>query len=90
MGYVGRDCTHLIPEVCNWLVLRILAIAVCRIGDVCCLPAPAHSLDLSAPEEAYSRHVRASDNLKFWYESVFKILLISSLHLAVSIYVYTI
>ena len=41
--------------------------ALCKIGDVCCLPAPAHqpfssnSLDLSAPEEAYSRNVRVSD-----------------------------
>ena len=50
-------------------MLRILAVAVCKIGDVCCLPVPAHqpfsfnSLDLSAPEEAYSRNVRASDTL---------------------------
>ena len=42
---------------------------MCKIGDVCCLPAPAHqpfasnSLDLSAPEEAYSRNVRASGTL---------------------------
>ena len=52
---------------------------MCKIGDVCCLPAPAHQpfssngLDLSAPEEAYSRNVRASGTLKFWYEGVFKI-----------------
>ena len=51
----------------------------CRIGDVCCLPAPAHqpffsnSLYLTAPEEAYSRNVRASGTLKFGYECVFKI-----------------
>ena len=48
--------THLIPDVFGYHVLRILAVAVCRIGDVCCLPAPAHqpfsfnSLGLSAPE----------------------------------------
>ena len=52
---------------------------VCRIGHVCCLSAPAHqpfpsnSLDLSAPEEAYIRNVRASGTLKFGYEGVFKI-----------------
>ena len=72
-------CTHLIPDVCSYHVLRILAVAVCKIGDVCCLPAPAHqifslnSLDLSAPEEAYSRNVRASGTLKFGYEGVLKI-----------------
>ena len=54
-------------------------VAVCRIGDVCCLPAPAHqpfsfnSLGLSAPEEACSRNVRASGNLKIVYEGIFKI-----------------
>ena len=52
---------------------------MCRIGDVCCLSAPAHqpfssnSLDLSAPEEAHSRNVRAPGTLKFGYEGVFKI-----------------
>ena len=67
---MGRVCTHLIPDVCSCNVLRILAVAVCKIGDVCCLPAPAHqpfssnSLDLSAPEEGYSRNVRASCTLK--------------------------
>ena len=84
MGCVGRDCTHLISDVCSCHVLRILAVAVCRIGDVCCLPAPApayqpfssNNLDLSAPEEAYSRNVRASGTpLKFGYEGVFKIIL---------------
>ena len=60
-------------------VLRILAVAVCKIGNVCCLPAPAHqtissnSLDLSVPKEAYSRNVRASGTLKFGYEGVFKV-----------------
>ena len=34
--------THLIPDICSCHVLRILAVAVCKIGDVCCLPAPAH------------------------------------------------
>ena len=43
------------------------------------MPAPAHqpfssiSLDLSVPEEAYSRNVRATGTLKFGYEGVFKI-----------------
>ena len=52
---VSRDKTHFIPDVCGCHVLRILAVAVCFIGDVCCLPAPAHqpflfySLGLSAP-----------------------------------------
>ena len=50
------------------------------LGDVCCLSAPAYqsfsfnSLVLSAPEEAYSRNVRASGTLKFRYEGVLKIL----------------
>ena len=74
-----RD-THLIPDVCGCHVLRILAVAMCKAGDVCWWPAPAHqpfssnSLTLSAPEEAYSRHVRASGTLKFGYEGIFKIL----------------
>ena len=61
--------THLIPDVCSCHGLRILAVAVCKIVDHCCLPAPAHqpfssnSLDLSAPEEAYSRTLRASGTL---------------------------
>ena len=52
---------------------------MCEIGDVCCLPAPAHqpilfnSLGLSTPEEACSRNVRASGTLKFGYEGYFKI-----------------
>ena len=51
---------------------------MCKIGDVCCLLAPAHqpfssnSLDLNAAEEAYSRNVRASGTLKFGYKGVFK------------------
>ena len=42
-----------------------LAVAVCKIRDVCCLPASAlqpsssNSLGLSAPEEASSSNVRA-------------------------------
>ena len=74
---------HLIPDVCSCHVLRILAVAVCKIGDICCLsapaPAPAHqpfssnSLDLSAPEEAYIRNERASGTLKFGYEDIFKL-----------------
>ena len=49
---------------------------MCKIGDVCCLPAPAHqpisfnSLDLSSPEEAYSRNEGA---LGTGYEGVLKI-----------------
>ena len=80
LGFMGRSYTHLILDVCSCHVLRILAVDVCKIGDVCCLPAPAHqpffsnSLDLSAPEEAYSRNVRASGTLKFGYGGVFKIL----------------
>ena len=72
--------THLIPDVCGCHVLRILAVAVCRIGDVCCLSAPAHqpfsfnNLGFSAPEEACSRNVRASGTLKFRYEGIFKTL----------------
>ena len=77
-----RKCavTHLIPNVCGCHVLRVLAVAVCTIGDVCCLPAPTHqpfsfnSLGLSAPEEACSRNVRASGTLKFGYEGILKIL----------------
>ena len=52
---------------------------MCKMDDVCCLPASAHqpfssnSLDRRAPEEAYSRNVRASDTLKLGYEGVFKI-----------------
>ena len=82
--------THLIPDVCSCHALRILAVAVRKIGDVCCLSAPAHqpfssnSLDLSAPEEAYSRNVRASGALKFWYEGVFKILTTGSISLLVA------
>ena len=33
----------------------------------------SNSLDLSAPEETYSRNVRVSGTLKFGYEGVFKI-----------------
>ena len=46
--------THVIPDVCS---CHVLAVAVCKIGDVCCLPVPAHqpfssnSLGLSTPEE---------------------------------------
>ena len=79
LGCVGRDYTHLMPDVCSCNVLRILAVAVCKIGDVCSFPAPAYhpfssnSLDLSAPKEAYSRNVPALTTLKFWFEGVFKI-----------------
>ena len=53
--------THLMPDICGCHVLRTLAVAVCMIRDVCCLPAPAHqpfsfnSLGFSAPEEACSK-----------------------------------
>ena len=66
------------PDVCSCHVLRILAVDECGIGDVCCLPAPAHqpfsfnTLDLNTPEEAYSRNVRTSGTLRFGYEGVFK------------------
>ena len=52
---------------------------MCKIKNVCCLPAPVHqsfssnSLGLSAHEEAYSRHVRAPDTLKFGFGGVFSI-----------------
>ena len=65
-------------NVCDCHMLRILAVAVCRIGDICCLPASAHqpfsfnSLGLSAPEETGSRNVRASGIPKFGYEGMFK------------------
>ena len=90
MGCVGCNYTHLILDVCSCHVLWILAVAVCKIGDVCCLPAPAHqpfssnSLDLSAPEEAYSRNIRASGTLNFGYEGVFKILTTGSISLLVA------
>ena len=62
-------------------MLRILAVAECKIGNFCCSPAPAHqpfvsnSLDLSAPEEAYSRNVRASGTVKIGCEGFFKFLM---------------
>ena len=52
---------------------------MCRIGDVFCLPTPAHqpfsfnSLGLSAPEEACSRNIRASGTLKFGYEGILRL-----------------
>ena len=67
-----------------------LAVDLFRIGDVCCFPAPAHqpfstnSLDLSAPEEAYSRNVCASGTLNFGYKGVFKILTTGSILLLVA------
>ena len=76
---------HLMPDVCSCHVLRILVVAVCRIGDVCCLPAPAHqpflfnSLGLCAPVEACSRNVHASGTLKVGYEGIFKMALKSHL-----------
>ena len=71
--------THLIPDVCGCHVLRILAVAMCRIRDACCLSAPTHqpfsfnSLGLSAPEEACIRMVRASGTLKIGFEVIFRI-----------------
>ena len=84
-----RKCAlmHFIPDVCSCHLLRILAVAVCRIGDVCRLPAPAHqpfsfnNLGLSAPEEACSRNVRASGTIKFGNEGICKILTIGSISL---------
>ena len=55
------------------------AVAVCKIGDVCCWPTPAHqpfsskSLGPCAPEEACSRNVRASGTLKFGYEGILRL-----------------
>ena len=80
LGCVSREKTHLIPDVCGCQELRILVVAVSRIGDVCCLPAPArqpfsfNSLGLSYYEEACSRNVHASGTLKFRYEGIFKII----------------
>ena len=71
--------TRFIPDVCGCHVLRILVVAVCRIGDVCCLPAPAHqpisfnSFDLSALEEVCRRNARASGTLKFGYEGFLRL-----------------
>ena len=73
-------CTHLIPDVCSCHVLRVFAVDVCRIWDVCCLPAPAHqpfssnNSDFSTPEEAFSSNVRASGTLKCGYEGVFNVI----------------
>ena len=41
-GMCVSRCTHLIPDVCGCHILRILAVDACKIGNVCCLPAPAH------------------------------------------------
>ena len=70
-----------------------LAVDVCKIGDVCCFPAPAHqpfssiSLDLTPPEEVCSRNVHASGTLKFGYEGVFKIYY-TGMHERIRIYRY--
>ena len=69
-------CAHLLHDVCTYHVLQILAVDVCGIGDICCLPRPAHqpfsySLDLSASAKTYSRNVRALGTLKFGYEGIF-------------------
>ena len=87
-----RECAvmYLMPNVCGCHVLRILAAAVYRIWDVCCLPAPAHqpflfnSLVLSAPEEACCRNVHVSGTLKFGYEGIFKIITTGSISLLVA------
>ena len=84
-------CTHLMPDVCSCHELRTLAVDVCRIGGVCCLPClhTNHFLlivwDLSASEETYSRNVRASGTLKFGYEGVFKIITTGSISLLVGL-----
>ena len=62
LRWLGLGCLelgrHLTSDVCSCHMLRIFAVAVCKIGDVCCLPAPVHQpfsfniLILSAPEEA--------------------------------------
>ena len=56
-GSVWDACVSLYASLLRFMCCG-LAVDVCRIGDVCCLPAPANqrfssnSLDLSAPEEA--------------------------------------
>ena len=80
MGCVSRErrISYLMSAAAMY-VLSILAVVVCKIWYVCCLPAPAHqqfspnSLGLSAPDEACSRNVRASGTLKCGYEGIFKI-----------------
>ena len=73
-----RELRSLIPDVCGCHVLRILAVVVYRIGDIYCLPVPAHrpfsfnNLGFSALEEVCSRNVRASGTLTFGYEGIFK------------------
>ena len=88
---MGRVYPHLIPDVCSCHVLWVLAIAVCKIGYVWCLPAPSHqpfssnSLNLGASEEAYnSRNVGVLDTLKLGYEGVYKILTTGSISLMVA------
>ena len=55
---------------------------MCRIGDVCCLLAPAHqpfpsnSLGLRAPGEACSRNIRASGTLRFGYDGILRLQLL--------------
>ena len=52
---------------------------MCKIGDVCCWPAPAHQpfsskrLGPSATEEACSRNVRASGTLKIGFEGILRL-----------------
>ena len=46
------------------------------IGDVCCLPSPAHPpfasncLGPGAPDDTYSKNVRASDTLNLGHEGI--------------------
>ena len=90
LGCASAQSTHPMPNACGCHVLRILAVAVCRIGDVYCLPAPAHlpfsfnSLGFSAPEDACYRNVRASGTHKFGYEGIFKIITTGSISLLVA------
>ena len=66
---------------------------MCKIGNVCCLLALAHkpfssnSLGLSAPEEAYSRNVRALGTLKFGYEVFLRLFPIKPLSYKTAIYI---
>ena len=69
LGRVNRE-----RRISYLMSVAAMAVAASKIGDVYCLPAPAHqpfssnSLGLIAPEGACSRNVRASGTLKLGYE----------------------
>ena len=66
------------------LCVRLGMIALCRRLRINHFLLIQCSLDLSAPEEAYSRNERAPGTLKFGYEGVFKILTTGSISLLVA------